>query len=289
MREFVIITDNTCDMPMEYYKEHNVGIMSLNYIMDGQIYTVENSMPVGEFYNRLREGSMPTTSQANPAEVRQTLEAYCKQGKDVLYIVFSSALSGSYNNARIAAEGLNEDYPDTNVVVVDSLCASMGEGLLLYYAVSMKEEGKSLEEIRDWLEKYKLHICHNFTVDDLNHLYRGGRVSRTTAVLGTMIGVKPVLHMDDEGHLVSVGKARGRKKSITAVVDRMEKQIKGYEEQNKIIFISHGDCMEDAEYLRELVRKRFGTETFLVNHIGPTIGAHSGPGTLAVFFIGEYR
>lgn len=289
MRDFIITTDNTADLPDAYLKENNLKIMSLSYILEGNTYTEENPLPVGEFYERMRGGAMPTTSQVNPEEAARFFEDVLQEGKDILHIAFSSGLSGSYNSARIAAEDLNEESGKARVVVVDSLCASMGEGLLVHKALKLKEAGKSLDEIVQWLEENRLHLCHNFTVNDLNHLYRGGRVSRATAVLGTMINIKPILHVDDEGKLVAIDKVRGRKKSLVSLVDRMEKQMGAYREQNDIVFISHGDCEEDALFVAKLVRERFGIESALINYVGPTIGAHSGPGTLALFFMGEYR
>ena len=239
----------------------------------------------------MRAGSMPTTAQVNPEQAKEAFKKCLEQGKDVLYIAFSSGLSGTYGSAVIAARELEEDkeYPGRKVIVLDSLSASLGEGLLVHKAVMLKEAGKSMEETADWVEKNKLHLCHNFTVDDLFHLHRGGRVSKATAILGTMINIKPVLHVDDEGHLIAIGKVRGRKKSLSALVDRMAEQIRGYEEQNDVVFISHGDCGEDAEYVKKLVQERFGVESFIINHVGPTIGAHSGPGTLALFFVGNPR
>lgn len=244
---------------------------------------------MGEFYNRMRNGSMPTTSQVNPEQARKAFTACLEQGRDVLYIAFSSGLSGTYNSGKLAAEELKEEgrFPERKLVVLDSLSASLGEGLLVHKAVQMKESGSSLEEVADWVEKHKLELCHNFTVDDLFHLHRGGRVSKATAILGTMINIKPILHVDDEGHLIAIGKVRGRKKSLTALVDRMGEQIQGFE--NPVVFISHGDCLEDAKYVEKLVRERFGVENFIINHVGPTIGAHSGPGTIALFFMGNPR
>lgn len=291
MNPYVIMTDTTADLPESYIREHELSILSLNYILEGETYDREHPLEVKDFYARMRSGSMPTTSQVNPEQARSTIYTHLEKGLDVLYIAFSSGLSGTYNSGRIAAEEIAEDgiFPDRKVVVVDSLCASLGEGLLVHKAVMLKEAGKSLEEVVDWLEKNKLHICHNFTVDDLFHLHRGGRVSKATAILGTMMNVKPVLHVDDAGHLIAIGKVHGRKKSISALVDRMAEQIKGYEDQNDVIFISHGDCIEDVEYLKKLVEEKFGNTEFLVNYVGPTIGAHSGPGTLALFFMGEPR
>lgn len=289
MRPYVIMTDTTADLPESYIKEHQLEILSLNYMLEGVVYDRKNPLDVEEFYARMRSGSMPTTSQVNPEQAGEAFASCMEAGNDVLYIAFSSGLSGTYNSACIAAAELEEEgrYPDRRVVVVDSLSASLGEGLLVHKAVKLKEEGKTLDEVADWVEKNKRNLCHNFTVDDLFHLHRGGRVSKATAILGTMINIKPVLHVDDEGHLVAVDKVRGRKKSLTMLVDRMEKQAEGFE--NPEVFISHGDCPEDALFVERLVRERFGTENFIINHVGPTIGAHSGPGTVALFFMGNPR
>ncbi|MBU9738182.1 DegV family protein [Diplocloster agilis] len=287
MSEFIITTDNTSDLPDSYISENDLDILFLSYTIDGETYERENQLSAAEFYKRMRNGSMPTTAQINPDMAKEKFTKYLKEGKDILHISFSSGLSGSYNSCRIAAEELQEDFPDRRIVVVDSLCASLGEGLLVHKAVCQKKEGKSLAEITEWLEENKLHLCHNFTVDDLNHLYRGGRVSKAAAVFGTMVNIKPVLHVDDEGHLVPVSKVRGRKKSLTTLVDNMEKQVGKFE--NDTIFISHGDCLTDAEFVARLVRERFGIQSFLINTVGPTIGAHSGPGTVALFFMGNSR
>ena len=289
MRPYVIMTDTTADLPESYIEEHQLEILSLNYMLEGVVYDRKNPLDVEEFYARMRSGSMPTTSQINPEQAKEAFASCMEAGNDVLYIAFSSGLSGTYNSACIAAAELEEEgtYPDRKVVVVDSLSASLGEGLLVHKAVKLKEEGKTLEEVVAWTEKNRQNLCHNFTVDDLFHLHRGGRVSKTTAILGTMINIKPVLHVDDEGHLTAVDKVRGRKKSLTTLVDRMEKQAEGFE--NPEVFISHGDCLEDALFVEKLVRERFGTENFIINHVGPTIGAHSGPGTVALFFMGNPR
>lgn len=289
MNTYVIMTDNMADLPESYIKEHELEVLSLSYILDGETYDRNHPLEVGEFYNRMRGGSMPTTSQVNPEQAKEAFTSCLEQGKDVLYIAFSSGLSGTYNSGKIAAEEIEEEgrFPDRKLVVLDSLSASLGEGLLVHKAVQLKEAGKSLEEVASWVEEHKLNLCHNFTVDDLFHLHRGGRVSKATAILGTMINIKPILHVDNEGHLIAIGKVRGRKKSLSALADRMGEQIKGFE--NPEVFISHGDCLEDAEYVEKLVRERFGVENFLINHVGPTIGAHSGPGTIALFFMGSPR
>lgn len=289
MREFVITTDNNSDLPMEYYEKNNVGVISLTYTLDGKTYDMYTALPSHAFYDTMRNGSMPTTAQVNPADAREVFEPYLKKGMDVLHIAFSSGLSGSYNSSRIAAEELSEEYPDAKIVVIDSLAASLGQGLLVHKAVQMKGKGKSLDEIADWLEKYKCNLCHIFTVDDLFHLYRGGRVSKMTAVFGTMVNIKPVLHVNNEGKLINIDKVRGRKKSLNDLVNKMEQKIGSYRDKNDIIFISHGDCLDDAKYVAKQVEERFGYKEFLFNDVGATIGAHSGPGTVALFFLGDER
>ena len=287
MNEFVIVSDSTVDLPKEYLQSKQVPIISLSYIMDGVTYEEMDGLSHKEFFEKLRAGSLPTTSQINPEQAREALESFAKEGKDTLYIGFSSGLSGSYNSVRMAAEDLKEEYPDINIITIDSLCACMGEGLLLYKALELKEHGMSMEEIAKWVEANKLHICHNVTVDDLNHLHRGGRISKTTAVVGSMIKIKPIIHMSDEGKLVVIGKERGRKKSLVSIVDRMEKQMQGYD--NDIVMITHGDCIEDAEFVKKQVEERFGIHNVMINGIGSVIGSHTGAGVVAVFFMGDKR
>ena len=230
---------------------------------------------------------MATTSQINPEEAREALEPFLKEGKDVLHLAFSSALSGTCNSMRIAAEELKEEYPERKIIVIDTLCACLGEGLLLYYVLKLKKEGKTIEEVEAWVEENKLHICHNVTVDDLNHLQRGGRISKTAAVLGTMVQIKPMIHMADDGSLQVVGKERGRKRSLNKIVDKAVEQSKGWEQD--IVMITHGDCLEDAQYVAELVRAKMGIENILINNIGTVIGSHTGPGVVAVFCMGNKR
>ena len=287
MNEFVIVSDSTVDLPKEYLQSKQVPIISLSYIMDGVTYEEMDGLSHKEFFEKLRAGSLPTTSQINPEQAREALEPFAKEGKDILYIGFSSGLSGSYNSVRMAAEDLKEEYPDINIITIDSLCACMGEGLLLYKALELKEHGMSMEEIAKWVEANKLHICHNVTVDGLNHLHRGGRISKTTAVVGSMIKIKPIIHMSDEGKLVVIGKERGRKKSLVSIVDRMEKQMQGYD--NDIVMITHGDCIEDAEFVKKQVEERFGIHNVMINGIGSVIGSHTGAGVVAVFFMGDKR
>ena len=289
MNNYIITTDTTTDLPEDYIKKHDLGIMSLTYTLEGTTYSKDNPLDVRLFYEKMRNGSMPTTSQVNPENAKNIFLPYLKDGYDILHIAFSPGLSGSYNSTRIAAEELSEEFPDRKITIIDSLAASLGEGLLVHKAVMLKEQGADLDAVADWVEQNKLHIVHNFTVDDLFHLHRGGRVSKATAILGTMINVKPILHVDDEGHLIALSKVRGRKKSLQALVDSMEKQMGAYRSQNDIVFISHGDSLADAQYVADLVKQRFGIESFLINYVGPTIGAHSGPGTIALFYMGDYR
>ena len=289
MNPYVIMTDTNSDLPDEYYKEHDIRTLSLGYTVDGEFYDLDHPLDTGEFYAKMRNGSMPTSAQVNPDQAKAKMCACLDEGLDVLYIAFSSGLSGTYQSGVVAKNEIDDEgkYPDNKVVVIDSLSASLGQGLLVHKAVMLKEAGRTLDEVADWVEKNKLHLCHNFTVDDLFHLHRGGRVSKSTAVLGTMINIKPVLHVDDEGHLISLKNVRGRRKSLNALVDRMQEQAAGFE--NDIVFISHGDCIDDANYVRDLVKERFGINDFLINYVGPSIGTHSGPGTVALFFMGSPR
>lgn len=289
MYNFVILTDNTVDMPVKWLNEHEVGYECLPCSLNGVIYDKKNPIDTKLFYRQMREGAMPTTSQMNPAMAEAMFEPYLQEGKDILYLAFSSGLSGTCNSARMAAEELKEKYPERQIKIMDSLAASMGEGLLLYYAVKLRDEEKSLDEICGWLLENRLHLCHVFTVDDLNHLHRGGRVSKATAVLGTLANIKPMLHVDNEGKLISIGKVRGRKKSLATLVSMMEERIGKYRDKNEIVFVSHGDCEADAEYVAGLVKEKFGIENIMINPISATIGTHSGPGTVALFFLGEYR
>ena len=261
----------------------------MSFQIDGEEYDGDVEFDIISFYNKMRNGIMPTTSQVNPHTARERFQKYIDDGYDVLHISFSSGLSGSYNNVRLTALEMNEENEANKIFVVDSLCASLGEGLLVHKAIQLKKEGKSIEEIVNWLEDNKLNVCHYFTVDDLNHLYRGGRVSKSTAILGTMIGVKPVLHVDNEGHLVPVSKVRGRRQSLNALVKNMKELIDEYKEENDIVFISHGDDEKAANYVADLIKKEIGINSFLINYIGPTVGAHSGPGTIALFFMGARR
>ena len=287
MRDYVITVNSTVDLPKEWLEERHVPVVPLKYTIDGETYTDMEGLSAKEFFAKLREGKMSVTSQVNPEEAAELLEPYVKDGKDVLHLGFSSGLSGTLNSMRIAGQMLEEKYPEAKVIVIDTLCACLGEGLILYKALQQKAMGKTIDETAQWVEENKLHICHNVTVDDLNHLHRGGRVSKTTAVLGTLVQIKPIIHMDDNGKLQVIGKERGRKKSLNKIVDMAVEQSKGWD--NDIIMITHGDCIEDAEYVAKLVREKMGIDNILINNIGTVIGSHTGPGVVAVFCMGNKR
>ena len=289
MNDYMITTDNNADLPENFYKNHEVGCTYLSYPLEGKEYTEGNFLPVEEFYNKMRAGSMPTTSQVNPESARALFEPYLKDGRDILHIAFSSGLSGTFNSCRIAAEELMQEYPGRRVLVLDSLSASLGQGLLVYLAQERKERGGSIEDVANWVETHKRNIVHLFTVDDLGHLYRGGRVSRTTAFLGGMLNIKPILHVDDAGKLIPIGKVRGRKKSLLELADLMDRKIGSYAKSCNMIFISHGDCREEAEFLARKIKQKYQITTELINDVGAVIGAHSGPGTMALFFVGDVR
>lgn len=287
MRDYVITVNSTVDLPKEWLEERKVPVIPLKYTIDNETYTDMEGLSSKEFFEKLRDGKMATTSQINPEEARAQLEPFLKEGKDVLHLGFSSGLSGTYNSMRIAGEELKEEYPEAKIIIIDTLCACLGEGLLLYKALQLKEAGKTIEETAKWVEENKLHICHNVTVDDLFHLHRGGRISKASAVLGSVVQIKPIIHMDENGKLQVIGKERGRKKSLNKIVDMAVEQIKGWD--NDIAMITHGDCQEDAEYVAKLVRERLGIENILINNIGTVIGSHTGSGVVAVFVMGNKR
>lgn len=290
MNDYVLLTDSSADLTDALVKELGVEVLPLSFTMRNKTYRNwpdNREIDPKDFYRQLREGEMATTSAVNVSDFTETIEPHLKEGRDVLVVAFSSGLSATCHSAQIAAQELSEQYPERKVYVVDSLCASLGQGLLVWYAARMKNEGRGIGAVRDWLEENKLHLCHWFTVDDLHFLKRGGRISSATAVLGTMLSIKPVMHVDDEGRLIPVSKARGRKASLTALVDRME--ATAIDPAGQTVFISHGDCLEDAEFVAGEVRRRLGVETVHINYVGPVIGNHSGPGTMALFFLGSER
>ena len=290
MSSFVILTDSSADLSAELVKELDVQVLPLSFLMDGtsyKNYPDNREMDPHQFYEYLRQGKMVTTSAVNMSDYVDTLEDLLAAGNDVLILAFSSGLSSTYQSSRMAVEELQERWPQRKLYTVDTLSASLGQGLLVYYASKMRAEGHTIEEVRDWVENNKLRLCHQFTVDDLGFLKRGGRISSATATFGTILKIKPVLHVDDEGHLISIGKVRGRAAALKALVDRMEKTAE--DPQDQVVFISHGDCPEDAETVAQMVRDRMGVKRVVINHVGPVIGAHSGPGTVALFHLGTTR
>ena len=287
--KYIISTDSTADLPKSYTKEHGVAVQFLSYAFGDTVYDIDTQLDPHDFYTRMRSGEMPTTNACIPDQVQSDFETYLKEGYDILHISFSSGLSASHNNARIAANELAEQYPDRKIVIVDSLCASLGQGLFVHYAVTMKEQGKSLEEVAAWLEENKLHLCHQFTVDDLFHLQRGGRVSKTTALVGSALNLKPFLSVTAEGTLISDGTARGRKKSLRTLVDRMKNSLEETPDTSVPVGIVHGNCLEDAENVAELIKSETGFTNIIINDISPSIGTHAGPGAMGLLYYGKLK
>lgn len=290
MADFKIITDSCCDLSSAMAQELSLDVFPMMFVNDSKEY--QNFLDGRElssknFYKGLRGGAMATTVAINPTQWSEMARPHLNAGMDVLILAFSSGLSVTANNALLAAEELREEFPERKILVVDTLAASMGQGLLCYHVAQKRISGAGIEETCAYAEELKLQLCHWFTVDDLHFLKRGGRVSSATAVVGSLLQIKPVLHVDDEGHLTNVSKARGRRASLNALVEEMGKTATDPEEQ--VIFISHGDCLEDAEYVRDAVVERFGVKEVHINPIGPVIGAHAGPGTVALFFVGKKR
>ena len=287
MSEYKIVTDSGCDLPQEMLSSLDVRTVPLIVNFKGE--DREDTVDVGiqEMYAGLRDGEAATTSAVNPDRWMEKMEGVLAQGIDVLTITFSSGLSTTYQSAVIAGNELKEKYPDRKIIVVDSLAASLGQGLLIWYACKMKDAGMGIDELAAWVEENRLHLCHWFTVDDLMYLKRGGRVSAATALVGTMLQIKPVLHVDDEGHLINVSKTRGRKASIQALAQKAVELGEGFD--NSTMFICHGDCIEDAEYLAGILKEKCGVQEVFIGYTGAVIGSHSGPGTLALFFLGEHR
>ena len=289
--DFEIVTDSSCNLKEEMIDEFGLHVLPLTFMVDGeqrQSYLKGQVTDLQQFYTMMREGKVITTSLPNLADSEALLRGLLEAGRDVLYLGFSSGLSGTYEAISLLFNQLAAEFPERKIFSVDTLAASGGEGLLVWHAVQKAREGLSIEELRDWVEQHKLNLAHWFTVDDLMFLWRGGRVSKTSAWAGTLLNIKPVLHVDDEGHLIPMEKVRGRKKSLNALVDHMEKSaIPPVADQ--MVFITHGDCLEDAEYVADKVRERFGVRDVVINYVDPVIGAHSGPGTMALFYMAESR
>ena len=286
---YQICTDSSCDLPPSYLDAHPLKVVGLCY-SDGKNQAVDDNFrhtDAHEFYQNLRQGVLYKTTLVNEQRYLDFFRPMLEEGKDILYIGFSSALSGCMQCANLAANQLCEEYPRAKIHVVDSLSASMGLGLLVHHALANQEKGMSVEDNAAWAENNKLKVCHQFTVDNLNFLRRGGRVNMATAIIGSVLAIKPVMHMPNDGTLVATGTVRGRKQSLKALVNDMALRVIHPEEQD--IFITHGDCLSDAQYLGQLIKERFAVRSITYHHVGPVIGSHAGPGCVALFYMGEYR
>jgi len=286
MRDFLIVTDSSADLTQEQINELGIYSIPLDAVIDGTPIA-NDKVDVKDIYAQLRAKKTITTSAVTIQRFNDIFEEILKDDVDILYLGFSSGLSSTYSSGAVALRNLQEKYPDRKLYAVDTLCASLGQGLLVYLACQEKAKGKNIEEVRDWTENNKLHLAHWFTVDDLFFLKRGGRVSATSAVVGTMLSIKPVMHMDNAGKLIAVDKVRGRKTSIDALLAKMKDST--INPINSPVFISHGDCLADAEYLAEKIKSELGIKEVFIGYVGPVIGSHSGPGTLALFFLAKER
>ena len=286
---YALVTDSSADLPFTYYEEHGIGCISIQVTIGDKTCNDDGgrTLKYTDFYNQMRDGAVTTTSQINPEDFIRFFEPILGEGKDVLYIAFSSGLSGSYASACVAAKELAQRYPDRRVEVFDSLCASLGQGLLVDCARRMRDDGKDIDEILTWLGENSLKLHHFVTVHDLHHLHRGGRVSRTSAMVGTLIGIKPMIFLNSEGKLIVCGRKRGRKSSLEELLNYMDKYVSDSELDT--IAVSHSDCEQDARNVAEMVKKRFNVKRAIINFIGPVIGAHTGIGTVALFFLGKKR
>lgn len=284
--EYILMTDSSCDLPYDFYEKNGIPVVDLSFIVDG-VSKFGREVTSKEFYTMLRAGKMPSTSAVNVEDAKTAMEPYLKDGKDVLYLAFSSGLSVTAQNGMEAARELGETYPDRKIIVIDSLCASMGQGLMLHYANKFWKEGMSIDELAAWINDNRLHLAHYVMADDLMHLHRGGRISKASAIAGSMLGIKPIIHMNDEGKLIAIDKVRGKKQALTAVVDKMQKAVGNT--KNDFFMVCHADCEEDAKFVAELASKRFGIKKYMINYIGPVIGSHTGPGTIALFLLAEHR
>ncbi len=289
MRDFIITTDSNSDLPQSYINKLGIVIIPQYYSFGDTVYGDELHMPPAEFYERMKNGELPQSQANNPAVIEDKFREALDRGLDIIHIAFSSALSGSYNNVCMVARELSEDYPEATITVIDSLNVSLGESILLLHAVDLKEKGCSYQEIVSDLEEYKQHINVQFTVDDLFHLQRGGRVSKTTALVGSALNLKPFLTVTDAGTLASDGTVRGRKKSLRSLVDRMKQTLEEAPDYTAPVGIVHGNCLEDAETVADLIRAETGFTNIIINDISPSIGTHAGPGALGVLYYGKKK
>lgn len=288
--KFEIVTDSSANLPDELIEKYDLHILSLLYYIgenEYESYVKGEQTDLTEIYVRMRNKEVFTTSCMSIGTCRSIFENILKQDKDLLYIGFSSALSATYQTSCLALEELRMEYPNRKILSVDTLAATLGEGLLVSYAAKFRQEGMPIEVVYDWLMENRLHLCHWFTVDDLFFLLRGGRVSASSAFLGTVLNIKPIIHIDDTGHLVPVGKVRGKKNSLRTLLKRMEETA--IEPENQTIYITHGDCLDDATYLADKIREKFGTKNILIHLLEPVIGSHCGPGTVTLFYLGTKR
>ncbi len=288
MQNYIILTDSGSDLTAKLAKEFDVQVVDLAVTVEGREPVADSQMDKKELYTLLRQKHKASTSAVNIDDFVSAMTPHLEAGKDILYLGFSSGLSSTYQSGKVAAEELSEKYPDRKIYTVDTLCASLGEGLLVYLCAKKKAKGATIDEVKAYAETHKLNLCHWFTVDDLFFLKRGGRVSGTTAVLGTVLGIKPVMHVDNEGHLVNVSKARGRRAAIDAMFEKIKTTMIGKLDE-AVAFISHGDCEEDASYLAGRIRGELGIKDIIIDYVGAVIGSHSGPGTLALFYLGAER
>ena len=288
MATYQIISDSCCDFTAQQFEQNNVLCVPLTVFYNGEAHdNFSDPASVKAFYDTLREGVTATTSAVNPEGWAKVMEPVLQEGKDLLVMGFTSALSATFQSAVIAAEELREKYPDRKINVVDTLCAALGQGMLVWYACRKRDEGMSLEELTAWVEENKHHVCHWVTVDDLSHLKRGGRISGATALVGTMLNIKPIIHVDEEGRLVNVGKCRGRKAATEFIAGKIADA--GEEFDNSTVFVAHGDCPADAAALEKILKEKYGVKEVITGYVGPVIGAHTGPGVLVVFFMGKNR
>lgn len=290
MNDYVIVTDSTSNLPEDMIDRYDIRILSLNYYVDGvehKGYIKGERLNLAPFYAMMREKKEITTSLVSVGDAYKLLEEIFKAGMDYLYIGFSSGLSGTFHAVSMVTEELKEKYPKRKGYAVDSRAAALGEGLLVHYAVQNRENGMAIEDNAEWILNNRNNLCHWFTVDDLFFLKRGGRISAATAVVGTALSIKPVLHVDDDGHLIPMENVRGRKKSLDALVSHMQESI--VEPDKQSIYISHGDCLKDAQYVADKVKKLYNVKEVVIRLLDPVIAAHSGPGTVALFFMGDRK
>ena len=284
MNDYVILTDSASDLPSEVAKNLEIEILPMKYSVNGESFMDEN-FDMKNFYDLLRGKATSLTTQTNIEEFSRHFSKYLDSGKDILYIGFPLSLSGMNNSARVAAKELKENYPERNIIVIDSVCASIGQGLLVYYAALQKNKGLGIKELEVWVNENKLKFCHWFTVDDLYHLKRGGRISNTTAVVGSILNVKPLLSMNSEGNLYIFDKVRGKRK----ILDLMSSKISGLNPEYNKVFVGHGDCIDDAKYVAEKIKESSPDIDITITHMGPIIGTHVGPGMVALAFVGYSR